>query len=788
MGRRPDRERSRLVLIGAGKYQSDRLDDLPAVPGTLATLRALLCDGEYALFSDEHCTVVENPSTAVEVIIKIEEAAAGAEDALFVYYVGHGRVEAATVGGAEKLWLPLGGTDVSTPAKLRHSALEASALVDSMKTTRAHYRALVLDSCYSGAIFEGPDLGTGRGLDADEVLDELLDQLPAESPDQSHVFASCGRFEKAGAQGDDGYTRFSGEVIRVLREGVSAAEGRPIPEGISIDRLAAAVGTSFKSRDFTQNPAYGSKGLVRKELYLRRNPRHVPPLGWADVARQHRVAWTLCPKADRPVADVLESVTLRVIEDLDQRVVQSGLVRDRDPWWDREFPDRMLARLENLLGGFAERRDGVSTSANHIAPAEAALLLLAPFLHEAWNHFAAAACMDARPEDLTLEWFADPAAGPQAPSLLLRREFEDFLRRNRQRVERAQILERRRGADAAAAVSWWLYHRWLREREFAGKYPVNPKLVDKRFVKDECKAQGVDPALSKLIEGVFSWFGGQPAPLARLRGFGPPVGRLRADEVGVGEHVSWVRANLVDALVAAAHAMAVEPAGLPSVFADQVESAPELTPARLIEDVRRCTWRLKGHTFFLNVVGAGSIVEAALLQHVLDLDQLAADVSAESADQANLIALPWRFRATSSVRDEPERPLDEFRLSLDRDPVQKLLMGRQLYKDPLLAVRELFQNASDANRYRAKRIEYMRFQGLELDDWEGRIAFTFGVERDGQRYLECRDSGVGMGITEIRGAFSHAGRRAADAGEYRLIELGRAWGVAGPVACRSVSC
>ena len=43
-----------------------------------------------------------------------------------------------------------------------------------------------------------------------------------------------------------------------------------------------------------------------------------------------------------------------------------------------------------------------------------------------------------------------------------------------------------------------------------------------------------------------------------------------------------------------------------------------------------------------------------------------------------------------------------FRFRLDDDRVQELLMGEQLYGDPALAIRELYQNALDACRYRQR--------------------------------------------------------------------------------------
>nr|WP_296069110.1 hypothetical protein [uncultured Actinoplanes sp.] len=105
-----------------------------------------------------------------------------------------------------------------------------------------------------------------------------------------------------------------------------------------------------------------------------------------------------------------------------------------------------------------------------------------------------------------------------------------------------------------------------------------------------------------------------------------------------------------------------------------------------------------------------------------------------------------------------ERPLLGFRL--DHDEIRELLMGVRLYGDPSLAVRELYQNALDACRYRRARHAF-------LDrDYHGQIAFRQGVAEDGRRYIECEDNGVGMGRQELEQLFSRAGRRFVTSPEF----------------------
>jgi hypothetical protein len=102
-------------------------------------------------------------------------------------------------------------------------------------------------------------------------------------------------------------------------------------------------------------------------------------------------------------------------------------------------------------------------------------------------------------------------------------------------------------------------------------------------------------------------------------------------------------------------------------------------------------------------------------------------------------------------------------ITLDTNAVRKLLVGRELYGSPLVVVRELFQNALDACRYRFMRERYLAMRNpLASSQYVGRIEMSVYKQEDGQLVLDCRDNGVGMGPEEVQGAFTTAGRRFTD--------------------------
>jgi hypothetical protein len=94
-------------------------------------------------------------------------------------------------------------------------------------------------------------------------------------------------------------------------------------------------------------------------------------------------------------------------------------------------------------------------------------------------------------------------------------------------------------------------------------------------------------------------------------------------------------------------------------------------------------------------------------------------------------------------------------------------MGEQLYGDPTLAIRELYQNALDACRYREARLEYLQQRGnYQGEKWEGKIIFRQAKDEQGREYIECEDNGIGMEMQHLSQCFARAGRRFADLPEF----------------------
>lgn len=144
MGRKPDKLRSRVLLIGAGRFVSPDLDDIGAVGAGLDQLRSALTAAPTGVFSAEPAQlhVLRDPANQRAVFDAFFQAARSAEDVLFVYYAGHGILDRSG-----KLHLAVEESDPHQPVG---NSVDFTMLKDEMDTAQAAVRVLILDCCYSG--------------------------------------------------------------------------------------------------------------------------------------------------------------------------------------------------------------------------------------------------------------------------------------------------------------------------------------------------------------------------------------------------------------------------------------------------------------------------------------------------------------------------------------------------------------------------------------------------------------------------------------------------------------
>ena len=141
--RLPDRQRSRAVLIGTGRYADDKLPNLPVVRRTISDLAAALTDPVYGIVPENHCTVLEDQADIRLIGRVLRSAASQAEDLLMVYFVGHGLVAARR----HELYLGLPDSEWAEP---EFNSLEYDKLRSAVLDSAAATKVIILDCCFSG--------------------------------------------------------------------------------------------------------------------------------------------------------------------------------------------------------------------------------------------------------------------------------------------------------------------------------------------------------------------------------------------------------------------------------------------------------------------------------------------------------------------------------------------------------------------------------------------------------------------------------------------------------------
>ncbi|MEV5136181.1 hypothetical protein AB0K71_26490 [Streptomyces syringium] len=271
-----------------------------------------------------------------------------------------------------------------------------------------------------------------------------------------------------------------------------------------------------------------------------------------------------------------------------------------DPWRDDGFVPRFAEAVEWLLG---EPDPGRPLD---LYPAEAALLVLMPFLH--------------RVQCLRLTASLAPAVEPgrlgritAAPPL--RTAFEVFSEGHDLLVERG-----RRRPEAAEPIGWWLFHRWLAQREEFSDPTVVQQLLRAVGPSAEALGETLDPRrVCRLLHGLRrgpgvcdrEYLDSLPADdSARIRRGGQQ--RIRDQRIGV--------------LLALAHGMSRGITALPRIVVEHVGIPFPVDLAQLRQTLASSGW---GGSHDLPVLRAECRHEAViegLREYTAHADELLATV------------------------------------------------------------------------------------------------------------------------------------------------------------------
>jgi hypothetical protein len=469
-------------------------------------------------------------------------------------------------------------------------------------------------------------------------------------------------------------------------------------------------------------------------------------------------------------AAVHERVKDRLVE-LVRWVVESsaGTAAHRDdPWSDPRWPARIEERLSELVARAELQHDEL------LSPAETACLLAAAVVQEG----VVAIALDElrrllpgrldpgpRGEDIGDDALTGTHAG------LVREAARDVCRAHPQVLRTTETLRRRNLKEATAAADHWLRHRFIAdwdrlwEWERPGDYPAVDALVG--LVVKAVEAAADTPAagprtdeerreIDRQIRQVLGHLTVKPDRSPRIND--AAHGEDWIDTKPVREN-HW-RGHQLARLLWTAGLLAADPRRLSSVLVDHLGASEPIVARQLSAalggfDYERAEGGSPGsHSLAVRFSCPHPALHAALEELVQAADTTVQAFRVDVSSQPLMRGLPDRV-TPAELRPLPGRykdPLERFRLA--EDEIRPLLMGTQLYGDRMLAVRELYQNALDACRYRDMRRRYGRLRTA----WEGTITFTQGMQ-DGRPYIECLDNGSGMTRAKLTSMFARAGKR-----------------------------
>lgn len=705
-----------------------------AVRADLALMEETLRGSGYAvdvLGADRDHSAPDRPTIATAV----ERAAAEPCELLLVYFSGHG----VRIGETDYL---VPGNAISsargprTQAELE-SLLSVASMVSYLRGCAARNVLLVVDACREGTAV--PPGGFGAGAVA-----------PVEVP--LIPFFGCKPEEVC--HYDEGGSWFTGELAAAL-------------DPLTPERTLTEVFERTAGRTAGRAQQWGKQQHPTIPQFIGQKTDGFPdlcegteiPVNWRAAVADSRL-WeerVQLARGDREAVVVMRDRIAGFAHHCAVSVLNDRR-RFSDPWADLDLPVRVLRSVTTeLLKDFT-----------HLTPVEAGLLVALPFLREAMWARRLSEIVEADPFDLE----PTPSDRHRSPT---RAQLEEVHQAHPHLLRKARGHQQRGDDEAHRALAAWLAHQWVAEKIGDGT-PGADELV----LRLTCAILGADaPDASADGNGLVNelmWPVDLLAKgLAEETGDAVPPHPFRdaPESVTADGRTQQVRWEGVRGLARVAALLGADVRLFPDMLPDHVGVSDPLSPAEAVEALRTGVGWGRSEDLQLNMFCPHQALHECLEDLVGRTDRAVRELRG-SADQQGasrdlLTDLPSRvtalgLKAKLGKRGERSYQVPVLRFRLAQDEIRELLMGHQLYGDRALAVRELYQNAADACRYRRLRWEYLRQIRKDWPEWHGRIVVTQGREeprdgRPGRPYIECRDNGVGMGRAHLEQTFSRAGRR-----------------------------
>ncbi|WP_433261303.1 caspase, EACC1-associated type [Actinosynnema sp. CS-041913] len=231
---------ARVVVVATSRHVGGSL--LPDVPSAATTARDLgRAYVDRCGLAEENLSVVLDPAGPRELGERLLAVAEEATEVLVVHFVGHG-----VVGPDDALYLATSATDDPAKGLAHHRALRYAELKDVVAHCPARSVLLVLDCCFAG-----------RAAGLDPVRRSLADS----TRDGVYQLASAGGDEAAWAPAGSPHTAFSGELVRLLDEGVAGG-----PRMLTLDDVFEELSARLGDRGYPRPLRFATGHAARWRL------------------------------------------------------------------------------------------------------------------------------------------------------------------------------------------------------------------------------------------------------------------------------------------------------------------------------------------------------------------------------------------------------------------------------------------------------------------------------------------------------------------------------------------
>jgi hypothetical protein len=216
-------EKTIAVLIGSSNFPEDteNLPDLPGVINNIESLTRIFTNENLVGIPENNILTLLDERDSGAIATKVARKARSATDTLVVYYAGHGLI------GERSLFL---ATPASHSQDFEFNSIAIGSIKNAILASPARKKIFILDCCFSG-----------RALN---VMAQPSD-LVRSSIDIKGTFAISASPENEPALAPSGekYTTFTGELIKVLEDGIENGK-----EGVTIQEIFQAIYDEFNRR------------------------------------------------------------------------------------------------------------------------------------------------------------------------------------------------------------------------------------------------------------------------------------------------------------------------------------------------------------------------------------------------------------------------------------------------------------------------------------------------------------------------------------------------------------